>query len=703
MSDRVAEILEEEISAITASRAPAHNQPREPRPARPATQMPPYSVESVIVSESGVLVIGWLDDREQGLEAIRVSGDGWSGGFAAAELSRVRRNDVERALGAGGAHAFGYWGLAGTERSASRGSTCAVEIVMAGGLIARHDLEAHEVSDPALRRVAIAYRAGNQRVLEEVVALLASRPVTETAGSPAPRAGGERRNQVVVTAAPSPSLAAPAMPTHSVEALVGSPGGLFIVGWLDDRNDRLDAIRVRGEGWHVTLDASALARVRRRDVEAALGAGQQHAFGFWGFLATEGRTLGAAGSSVEIALRSGAFASNNAAMRTVDDVELRGMALSYLASSEYFGNPSVEAMHCLDAFLGDQIVAFNKGISNAIVANPYVRRFIGSGPAPRGSIVVCLYGKPEYLFLQNALFAGGRGMEEYEFVYISNSPELAERLLREARLARTTYGLDQTLVLLPGNAGFGAANNAAVAHCRSDRILIVNPDVFPYHADWAARHSELLAARPAQETRLFGAPLYYDDGTLMHGGMHFEIDTGLSMETSGIKQRKLLRVEHFAKGAPAWAEQFNRPRPVPAVTGAFMSVERAWFETLGGFTEDYVFGHYEDADLCLKSLQRGYPAWIQDLRFWHLEGKGSIRQPVHEGGSLVNRWLFSRSWGDTVAADLEGKMPTHPLLAAPAEEAEPPVPAAVATLTPPARPAPAPRTRRPTPAGARRA
>ena len=67
-----------------------------------------------------------------------------------------------------------------------------------------------------------------------------------------------------------------------------------------------------------------------------------------------------------------------------------------------------------------------------------------------------------------------------------------------------------------------------------------------------------------------------------------------------------------------------------------------------------MFGHYEDADLCLRSLQEGVPAWLQDVRFWHLEGKGSVRRPPHEGGSLVNRWLFTRRWGGLSEKSLLG-------------------------------------------------
>jgi hypothetical protein len=150
----------------------------------------------------------------------------------------------------------------------------------------------------------------------------------------------------------------------------------------------------------------------------------------------------------------------------------------------------------------------------------------------------------------------------------------------------------------------------------------------------------------------------------MHGGMYLELDTGLAVRSSAVEARRFARVEHYGKGAPPNTEAFLRARPVPAMSGAFLSADREWFETLGGFSKDYVFGHYEDADLCLRSLDAGLPSWVQDLRLWHLEGRGSVRRPVHEGASLVNRWHFSRLWAERIAADLCGPAPPCDLLAA---------------------------------------
>jgi GT2 family glycosyltransferase len=161
---------------------------------------------------------------------------------------------------------------------------------------------------------------------------------------------------------------------------------------------------------------------------------------------------------------------------------------------------------------------------------------------------------------------------------------------------------------------------------------------------------------------MFGVPLFYDDGSLMHAGMYFDADSVVCLGAERSQRMTTYRIEHYGKGAPPLTERFLRPRPVPGVTGAFMSCDRNWFEKLGGFTEQYVFGGYEDADLCLKSLERGVAPWLHDLRFWHLEGKASIRSPVHDGASILNRWLFGRLWGAKLEENLLGDAPAHPLL-----------------------------------------
>jgi GT2 family glycosyltransferase len=480
-------------------------------------------------------------------------------------------------------------------------------------------------------------------------------------GRQLPISADEPRNRFVIAATAGAADKGSREVAQAVEAIyLSRAGGVLIVGWVDDAADPLDYVRLQGHGWRLTLNGDSLGRVRRADVEQALECSLIHSYGYFGFVFA-GEQIAASGPcKVEVALRSGRKVAMTLPVRVMEEAELRDQVLSHVCHAHYFGAAHVKAIEAFDRGSGGEILKLNRHITQSLVASPFVERFGRPTARYDGSIIVCLYGKAEFMFLQAALYSRVRGIGRYEFIYVSNSPELGEGLLREARAATLIYGVDITVVLLSGNAGFGAANNAAVPFARSDRIMIVNPDVFPLDAGFADRHSELLRTLPPEQSRIFGAALYYDDGSLMHGGMFFELDSSVSAERDRHRVCRLMRVEHYGKGSPPELTEFTRPRPVPAVTGAFISCERAWFERLAGFTEDYVFGHYEDADLCLKSLQAGVPVWMQDLKLWHLEGRGSTRKPVHEGGSLVNRWLFSTTWGASLMPNLLGPHPTHP-------------------------------------------
>jgi len=450
----------------------------------------------------------------------------------------------------------------------------------------------------------------------------------------------------------------PGQVASGLDALLVCEGGTcLLIGWAEDRGAPLQSVSLALPEDQVVV-TTAIARCRRADAETAIGCPPGHLLGFYALLNSGQMAPPGPGTSV-VLQNSTDLATYQATPKVMRAEALRDTIFEYIAAATYFGSPIVEGFLQMDAGIGEPLLAMNRTMSAGITRLAHVERF---GPQDRAfiaSIVVCLYGKPEYLFLQAALFSTAARAAEYEFVYVSNSPELTEVLQREARIAARVYGLSITLVFLPGNAGFGAANNVAVGFAQSDRIMIVNPDVFPRRADWAVQHAELVDALPAEQTRLFGAPLFYDDGSLMHGGMFFEQDVGLSVKPDGIREQTMLRVEHYGKGAPPDTMAYRRSRAVPAVTGAFMSTDRAWFEKLGGFSEEYVFGHYEDADLCLKSWREGGAVWLHNLPFWHLEGKGSTRRATHEGGSLINRWHFTRTWLADVQGDFGGPTPAR--------------------------------------------
>jgi GT2 family glycosyltransferase len=447
-------------------------------------------------------------------------------------------------------------------------------------------------------------------------------------------------------------------PACSIDAaFVSQTGWCLIIGWINDAIAPLTAAAwVKHD--RVIATTHYFARCRREDAEGAVGARAGKLLGFWTVFRTQEIFLRMEPAQLRLWVGS-ECKTFQVDIRRVDDLGLRETALEYLAASRYFSNSHIAATQQLQSGLGDSLINYNIGISRKIIEGAHVVRFGEKKVKLEASIVVCLFGKAEYLFLQAALFSRCPKVDRYEFIYVSNSPELAERLLKEAKMASRIYGIAITLVILPANAGFGAANNIAAMQARSDRILIVNPDVFPRDREWAVRHSAIIANLPADQTTIFGVPLYYDDGSLMHSGMYFDVDAAVSIGQEGVEEHQLIRVEHYAKGAPPQTPAFLQSRRVPAVTGAFISIDRAWFERLGGFSPEYVFGHYEDADLCLKSFERGQAVWVHYAPFWHLEGKGSVRRPAHEGGSTVNRWHFTETWGKFIADGLIGRSPTR--------------------------------------------
>ncbi|MEB3065629.1 glycosyltransferase family protein [[Mycobacterium] zoologicum] len=449
----------------------------------------------------------------------------------------------------------------------------------------------------------------------------------------------------------------PGFPAACVDRIYGSKDGQCLIwGWVNDsEQDPISKLMLQN-ALGLRGSTTAIYRYRRKDVTDHLEQPEDRSLAFWAIVTIEKpKTMSA---QTEVTLSVGVERKTfKCQIHPVDEENFRDLALDLLSKTQAAGHSPAESFLSMDAGLGASLIELNLKVSNRLALGAQTVQ-IGAPPTrPAASVIVCLFGRPELLMIQCALFSKCRGIENYEFIYISNSPETAELLIKDATIANRIYGIPIKLIFLPGNAGFGVANNIAADAARSTRLLLMNPDLFPMDSEWPTQHSQIVSNLPQEQVALFGAPLYYDDGSLMHGGMYFEVNVEFSFRNLQATRCEMLRVEHYGKGAPPRANPFLASRPVPAVSGAFMAFEREWFESLGGFSPEYIYGHYEDADLCLKSFNAGKPAWLHYLPFVHFEGKGSAHRPAFEGGRLVNRWHFTKSWGEIVNKSLHGPAP----------------------------------------------
>jgi len=108
------------------------------------------------------------------------------------------------------------------------------------------------------------------------------------------------------------------------------------------------------------------------------------------------------------------------------------------------------------------------------------------------------------------------------------------------------------------------------------------------------------------------------------------------------------------------------PEAVPAVTGACLLIDRKLFNMLGGMSEDYVIGDFEDSDLCLRVRQHGLKIYYTpDVELYHLE-RQSMRLIGHGSAwwrqslTLYNMWKHTRRWGALIPQVLDEFVPRPP-------------------------------------------
>ena len=258
--------------------------------------------------------------------------------------------------------------------------------------------------------------------------------------------------------------------------------------------------------------------------------------------------------------------------------------------------------------------------------------------APEVSIVIPLYGRMDFLLHQAAHFSNDPNLlARAELIYVLDDPPKPQEVERLARIALAVYGVPIRLLLLSRNCGYSGANNAGVRVARGKQLLLLNSDVLPLGPGWLG---ELLATqRQLPQCGALGCRLVFDDETLQHAGMVFTpflpFDAWLC--------------DHPGKGEPTGIESLTAtPREVAAVTGACLLLRREIFEAVGGLSEDYVLGDFEDADLCHRIAGLGLRIWYDPrITLLHLErqsfglvGDGDWRYAL----TLCNMLRHARLW-----------------------------------------------------------
>jgi GT2 family glycosyltransferase len=187
---------------------------------------------------------------------------------------------------------------------------------------------------------------------------------------------------------------------------------------------------------------------------------------------------------------------------------------------------------------------------------------------------------------------------------------------------------------------FSAINNLAVAAAKGSLICLLNNDIEVIHSDWL-REMASQALRP--EVGAVGAKLYYPNDTIQHAG----VVAGYGGAAGHVFSR-LPRDVAVQAGRNVVVQNFS------VVTAGCLVMRRSIFEEVGGFDEKEFAVRYNDVDLCLKIVERGYRiVWTPYAELYHWESAsiGQSRRPEQHNRDQTETERLRERWGARLMND----------------------------------------------------
>ncbi len=252
------------------------------------------------------------------------------------------------------------------------------------------------------------------------------------------------------------------------------------------------------------------------------------------------------------------------------------------------------------------------------------------------SVIIPLYGRVDLIEHQLAQFALDPAWAGCDLIYLLDSPAQWQRVAWRTEWLARLYNLSLRVVCCNRNGGYAAVNNLGASLARADLLLLLNSDVLPSAPGWIEKMIAAYRRRPG--IGALGPKLLFEDNSIQHAGVGFAATSdGFGWDTLP-----------YCKGLHRNSTDAAQARPVAAVTGACLMVDKSLFLRVNGFDQGYIQGDFEDTDLCLRLLQAGCQNWYDpEIELYHLEGV-SYPLPERLRHATYNRWLHSRKWSAVI-------------------------------------------------------
>jgi len=193
-----------------------------------------------------------------------------------------------------------------------------------------------------------------------------------------------------------------------------------------------------------------------------------------------------------------------------------------------------------------------------------------------------------------------------------------------AEMVEREFG-DVVLTRAPGNVGFSAANNIAIAESDAEYVLVLNPDT---RVTEGALERVCAVLDSNERVGIAGPKLVLEDGSFDHAAKRsFPTPLGALAHFTGVGRREGARDAVAQYRAPE--READEAGSVDAVNGAFMLIRRAALDQVGPFDEGY-WMYMEDLDLCYRFDEKDWVVWYEpSATVVHVKAgtSGPVRNP----------------------------------------------------------------------------
>ena len=251
---------------------------------------------------------------------------------------------------------------------------------------------------------------------------------------------------------------------------------------------------------------------------------------------------------------------------------------------------------------------------------------------PTPVVSVCIPVVSNHGLIEGCLdsLANSRPSVDIEVVVVANG-------LAEDGVSSLRGREDIVLVHSVANAGFSGGNNLAADFARGRFLLLLNDDSL-VDAGYIDRLVGVVEEDPLIAAA--GGKILSADGTLQEAGSVLWSDGW---------------VAHVGAGRPADSPAYGYRRDVDYISANGLLVDREAWDSVGGLDERFFPAYYEDVDLCLSLLHRGYRVVYEpQAQLTHLESQSTS---THFRSFLLdrNRAQLVAKWSTLLRA-----FPDHP-------------------------------------------